>query len=65
MTIRKLLDAILLSNLPESSEVVVHRGPNGRDYMVDSCRSVPLEALYFGGAEPSSTEPRCLVLDIE
>jgi len=65
MTIRQLKERIQLSKLPDDAEVVVHADSNSRDYIVNQTRVEALGSRYFGGPEPESTEPNCLVLDID
>lgn len=65
MTIRQLKEMLELSKLSDDAEVVVNSDSRSRDYAVDSCRCALLETCYFGGPEPESKEPNCLVLDID
>ena len=63
MTVKQLKE--LIANLSDASEIVVHADSNSRDYEVFQGGIESLDSRYFGGPEPESTEPNCLVLDID
>jgi ABC-type xylose transport system substrate-binding protein len=64
MKIKDLKETI--KNLSDNAEVIIHRDADSNYYVpYDNGKIGELDACYFGGEEPKSAEPSCLIITID